>query len=135
MDSPRPHKKGSCYGDSGTILLGVTCMTLSLYLFQPEKGRAVFALSSVQWGAFKDAMENRDRYVCLTIINCTHCLFESFTCRFWVFGKLRLLASHIGTAMRVRCDFFPLLPTFFLFSLALTLTLISTPNLFLFSPP
>ena len=30
---------------------------------QPENGRTLYAFSSIEWGVFKEAYENRDRLV------------------------------------------------------------------------
>lgn len=47
---------------------------------QPEKGRTLYATSSVHWGVFKEANENKDSY--------------------WLFGPLRLFFSCLSVATR-----------------------------------
>ena len=36
---------------------------LAILVLQPESGRLLYALSSVQWGPMRDAHENRDGYL------------------------------------------------------------------------
>ncbi|CAI8038527.1 Acylglycerol kinase, mitochondrial [Geodia barretti] len=53
---------------------------LNLMEIKPESGRLLYALSSVQWGPMRDAHENRDG--------------------FRLFGRLRLLFSHLNVALQ-----------------------------------
>ena len=43
------------------IISGVA-RPVNLMALQPESGKTLFALSSIQWGALNDATRNRDRY-------------------------------------------------------------------------
>ncbi|KAL5460606.1 hypothetical protein EMCRGX_G034062 [Ephydatia muelleri] len=47
---------------------------------QPEKGRTLYAMSSISWGVLKEAQENKDSY--------------------WLFGPLRLFFSCLSIAAR-----------------------------------
>ena len=38
-----------------------------IILMQPEKGRTLYAMSSIRWGVIKEAYDNRDRYVCIVM--------------------------------------------------------------------
>ena len=43
-------------------IISGAAVPVNLMMLQPENGRTLYSLSSVEWGALNDAAENRDRY-------------------------------------------------------------------------
>ena len=48
-------------GEATMDVISGEAVPVSLMALQPENGKTLYALSSIQWGALNDAEENRDR--------------------------------------------------------------------------
>ena len=49
-------------GEAAMDIISGVARPVNIMALQPENGKTLFALSSIQWGALNDAAKNRDRY-------------------------------------------------------------------------